>query len=103
MFLGCIVFRFDAAFFLFATVTVCLVWRSLIKRAMEQLGVAERHHPVFDDLTSLEADIDLFEIDRFLPQAAPHAFVKDVVEAATLTVQPDVHSRRFMSATAPSD
>lgn len=37
-------------------------------------------HPVFDHLTSVEAVLDLFEVDCFMLQAAPQPFDEDVVE-----------------------
>lgn len=55
------------------------------------VGVVERH-PVFDDLASLEAVIDLFEIDRFLLQAAPQPFDENVIELATPAVHRDAHA-----------
>lgn len=46
---------------------ICLVRRLPIERGMGPLGVVEGH-PVFDDLSSLEAIGDFFEVDRLVLQ-----------------------------------
>lgn len=48
-------------------------------------------HPVFDDLASVEAVIDLFEVDCFLLQDAPQPFDEDVIEIAAPNVHRDAY------------
>ena len=58
---------------------------------MGPLGVVECL-PILDHTPGLEAITDLFEIDRFLLQAAPQPFDEDVIEVAATTVHRDAHA-----------